>query len=378
MKIAIICNSYPTKKNKINQIFIKNLVDELNKDSIQVKVFYNKIYDLWGNASNRKKFIFNLIKYLFFFLSQIELLFKIKSFNVLNPHGVMISGFIAVIFKKIFHIPVILHVHGGDLNIYPSSNNIYKKIYRFTIKNCDFIFANSTDVKIKILKYFNFNKKNLSVLSPGVNYNKFFELDEKIVYEEKIKININPAKFILMFAGSAIPRKGLDILVNGLSNLSKNNLEKIHLLICSDGPELESNKKKLKAIHHLGNSIFFLKKVNQEKLNILYNIADIFVFPSREEPLGLVGLEAIASGTPVIGSNVGGIKEYINNKNGFLFNPNKDSELTKLLSQIIQNPIELKRINKNIDKRQTSHDILISKNTFMNKVLEIINKTKKL
>lgn len=113
-------------------------------------------------------------------------------------------------------------------------------------------------------------------------------------------------------------------------------------------------------------------------MNILYNIADIFVFPSREEPLGLVGLEAIASGTPVIGSNVGGIKEYINNKNGFLFNPNKDSELTKLLSQIIQNPIELKRINKNIDKRQTSHDILISKNTYMNKVLEIINKTKKL
>ena len=52
----------------------------------------------------------------------------------------------------------------------------------------------------------------------------------------------------------------------------------------------------------------------KEKLNILYNIADIFVFPSREEPLGLVGLEAIVSGTPVIGSNVGGIKEYINNK----------------------------------------------------------------
>ena len=62
MKIAIICNSYPTKKNKINQIFIKNLVDQVNRDSIQVKVYYNKIYDLWGNASNKKKLIFNLIK----------------------------------------------------------------------------------------------------------------------------------------------------------------------------------------------------------------------------------------------------------------------------------------------------------------------------
>ena len=374
MKIAIICNSYPTKKNKINQIFIKNLVDQVNRDSVQVKVYYNKIYDLWGDASNKKKLIFNLIKYLFFFLSQINLLLRIKSFNLLNPHGVMISGFVAVIIKKIFHIPVILHVHGGDLNIYPSSNIIYKKIYEFTIKNCDFIFANSTDVKVKILTFFNLNEKNLGVLSPGINYRKFFKLDKKIIYKEKIKFNINPEKFILMFAGNAIQRKGLDILVSGLSNLNTNVLEKIYLIVCSDGPELESNKIKLNAIPQLENSLLFCKKVNQEELNIFYNIANLFVFPSREEPLGLVGLEAIASGTPVLGSNVGGIKEYINKNNGFLFNPDKDSELTELISQIICNQSELKRIRKSIDKKQAYHDIQISKDTYINKALEIVNK----
>ena len=51
--VAIVCNSYPTKKNETNQIFIKNLVTELDRRSIITYVYYNPIYNYWGNASNQ-------------------------------------------------------------------------------------------------------------------------------------------------------------------------------------------------------------------------------------------------------------------------------------------------------------------------------------
>ena len=104
------------------------------------------------------------------------------------------------------------------------------------------------------------------------------------------------------------------------------------------------------------NSLTFINKVKQEELNILYNISDFFIFPSRKEPLGLVGIESIAAGTPVIGSNVGGIKEYINDNNGFLFNPNKPEELSSLLLDLSLNHIEGKRFKNKLLKKLEEHD----------------------
>ena len=108
------------------------------------------------------------------------------------------------------------------------------------------------------------------------------------------------------------------------------------------------------------DSVAFLKKVDQPTLNILYNIATVFIFPSREEPLGLVGLESIACGTPVIGSNIGGIPEYINKNNGLLFDPNEPEELANIVSTILSDQKVIFSINNNIDKRMAEHDINIT------------------
>ena len=86
----------------------------------------------------------------------------------------------------------------------------------------------------------------------------------------------------------------------------------------------------------------------------------------------LVGIESIAAGTPVIGSNIGGIKEYINENNGFLFNPNKPDELTKIIRGIIKNPKKIDLISSNIDKKKSEHDIKVAVQKISNKILEYI------
>ena len=362
VKIGIICNSYPTEKNRTNQIFIKNLVDELYKQSVEPDVYYNVIYNYWGNASNRKGVLANLLKYSVFFLGLSRLIFKMRKYDVLNPHGVMLSGYSAILLKRLFHIPVVLHIHGGDLNIYSSSSYLYKNIYDATVSESDKIIVNSNDIKNKLLSLTGVIEDKVTVLSPGVSYDIFYPIDFKKLKSHQNSYNVDPNSIVLFFAGNAIKRKGLDILLTALSHLQIEQLNKITLIICSNGPEIEKTRNRLNQIPNLNNSTIFLNKVSQSELNILYNIATLFIFPSREEPLGLVGLEALACGTPVIGSNVGGIPEYINSDNGYLFDPNKPKDLSRIIGSLIDNPDIIESLKKNLDNRRSLHDISISAN----------------
>ena len=362
VKIGIICNSYPTEKNRTNQIFIKNLVDELYKQSVEPDVYYNVIYNYWGSASNRKGVLANLLKYSVFFLGLSRLIFKMRKYDVLNPHGVMLSGYSAILLKRLFHIPVVLHIHGGDLNIYSSSSYLYKNIYDATVSESDKIIVNSNDIKNKLLSLTGVIEDKVTVLSPGVSYDIFYPIDFKKLKSHQNSYNIDPDSIVLFFAGNAIKRKGLDILLTALSHLQIEQLNKITLIICSNGPEVEKTRNRLNQIPNLNNSTIFLNKVSQSELNILYNIATLFIFPSREEPLGLVGLEALACGTPVIGSNVGGIPEYINSDNGYLFDPNKPKDLSRIIGSLIDNPDIIESLKKNLDNRKSLHDISISAN----------------
>ena len=360
IKIAIICNSYPTIKNNTNQIFIKNLVNELCKQSIKPDVYYNMIYDYWGNASNQKNVLANLLKYAVYFIGLLRLILRIRQYNVLNPHGVMISGYTAILLKRLFHLPVVLHIHGGDLNLYSTSSNLYKNIYNKTISESDKIIVNSNDIKSKVLNLTGVEKNKVKVVSPGISYNIFFPMADDKIINQKDSYHIDPNKVVLLFAGNAIKRKGLDILITALESLTKEQLSKITLIICSEGPEIINARDRLNQIPNLKQSTLFIKKVQQYELNILYNIATLFIFPSREEPLGLVGLEALACGTPVVGSNVGGIPEYVNNENGYLFDPNNPKELSKIIESITDDPEIIKSLIKNLDNRRSHHDISIS------------------
>jgi len=318
------------------------------------------IFDYWGNASNKKNILANLIKYAVYFIGLLRLIFKIRKYNILNPHGVMISGYAAIILKRLFNLPVVLHIHGGDLNLYSTSSKLYKNIYNSTISESDQIIVNSNDIKSKVLNFTGVEKDKVKVLSPGISYNIFYPIaDDKIKNHKKL-YHIDPNKIVLLFVGNAIKRKGLDILITSLESLTKEQLNKITVIICSEGPEIINARNRLNEIPNLKKSTLFIKKVQQSELNILYNIATLFIFPSREEPLGLVGLEALACGTPVVGSNVGGIPEYVNNDNGYLFDPKDPEELSRIIGSIIDDTEIINSLIKNLDNRRSHHDISIS------------------
>lgn len=130
--------------------------------------------------------------------------------------------------------------------------------------------------------------------------------------------------------------KGLDILINAFSKIYKMfNMQQLKLIIIGEGPEkvrLEKLAKRLGII----NSVIFTGFQPNENIHVYYDAADIFVLPSREESFGMVLLEAMAHGLPLIGADNGGMKDIIRQElNGLLFKTGDVDSLTSSLIYLI-------------------------------------------
>ncbi len=123
--------------------------------------------------------------------------------------------------------------------------------------------------------------------------------------------------------------KGWDVLLDAVSELkSRKEIKEKRILFVGYGVQTELLKKRIQELGLLEFCDYLGPKTHQE-LSELYNQADVMIFPTMlYESLGLVGLEAMACGCPVIGSNIGCLPEYIKDETtGFLFEPGNSHEL---------------------------------------------------
>jgi glycosyltransferase involved in cell wall biosynthesis len=135
----------------------------------------------------------------------------------------------------------------------------------------------------------------------------------------------------LLFAGRLVSRKGGDVALRALSHLREWGGQ-FNLTICGDGPErdrLETLAYDLGVADH----VHFLGWASPEKLASLYQRSWAALIPSRKEPFGIVALEAIAGGCPVVASNVGGLPEAVGDC-GLLVEPEAPKALAEAIEEI--------------------------------------------
>ena len=150
--------------------------------------------------------------------------------------------------------------------------------------------------------------ERITVIPAGVDTGRF-NAEDKVTSRKRLHI---PDKETILFVGRIEPIKGLDILIDALKTLS--NSRDLQLIIV--GGNLSGDKELIalrKQAEHLGISemIDFRGSVEQSELKYYYSAADVFVLPSHYESFGLVALEAMACGTPVVASRVGGIPSFL-------------------------------------------------------------------
>lgn len=290
------------------------------------------------------------------FFKLIRVIFKYK-INIVHAHSTIPTGFLAVIISKIFRVPSFVTAHGMDINNFENSL-IFKRIISFTLNNCYKTIAVSGDLADK-MKQLGVNEDKILVLRNAVDINRFKPINGKIFLKDDFKKD----DVVILFVGYLDTFKGIFELIDAFFEIYKEN-KSIKLLIVGSGPKYNELKRKVSKLG-LDDSVKFKGKIAHDVIHQYYQAADIFTLPSYSEGLPLSILEAMASNTSVIASNVGGIPEIIEDgKSGFIVPPKNIEVLiekldvlinnTKLRESFAKNSLKMVQNNFNINKRTNS------------------------
>lgn len=179
------------------------------------------------------------------------------------------------------------------------------------------------------------------VIPPGVDVSHFYSIPSD---EAKMYIGLKPEDRMILFVGRIEPLKGVDTLIEAMACLQPKESRPVHLAIIGGDPsaspeEMNAEMARLQNLCEvlgLDQSVVFLGMRDQDKLPYYYSAAEVVVMPSHYESFGMVALEAMACGTPVIASEVGGLAYLVRDgETGFTIPAEEPETLCEKLSWLL-------------------------------------------
>ena len=325
MKILLVSNMYPDDKYPSYGIFVKRFEDEIKKIGVE----YDK--SVMIQQDNRFK---KLIGYVSFYM---KTFFRtlIENYDVVYIHYASYSSIPVLAANYFRKFKIYTNVHGSDVVPENRRQKTMQKYTRLILKKSDRIIVPSEYFKNYVKQKYELSEARIFVYpSAGIDRNIFFEIDNKKIelYKKKFKINNGLPTFGM--AGRISAGKGWDTFVEAILELKKDGVN-ANFIIIGSGNETNKLIKIIKE-NKLDNDIACFDLLPQEQLCIFYNIIDYFVFPTKREgeSLGLVAIEAMACGTPVIASDFAAPKYYVENDvNGFKFQVNSSHDLAEIIKK---------------------------------------------
>jgi glycosyltransferase involved in cell wall biosynthesis len=235
-------------------------------------------------------------------------------------------------------VPLVLTAHGTDLMGYDKWPEM-RHFAETAMEGCVKVICISKDNEALIRKTFPAHVDKIQRMRNGYNPAIFFpqQLDRAEVLGA-YGVDYQGQRLAL-FAGKLTNFKGVDVLLDAAAIIAQKDPD-VFIPIAGDGEE-RANLEAQKAALDLPN-VQFLGNVTQDALCRLYNIADVDLVPSRREPFGLVAVEAMACGTPVVATNEGGLPDFVNDSVGGLV-PVEDApaladKILDVLDRAVANP----------------------------------------
>lgn len=213
------------------------------------------------------------------------------------------------------------------------------KSERQLIKSCRLIIATTKKEKQDLISHYNASSQKIKVIPCGVNLNLFRPINKKVA---KKQLGFGDNK-VIIFVGRLEPLKGVDRLFEAVSYLKNPRLKTV---IIGGDKSSQNEIRRLKAISHklhLDDSVDFRGSIKQEKLPYFYSAADACVIPSYYESFGLVALESLACGTPIIAADVGDLKNIVRQgKTGYVVKNNNSRSLAAKMALLLAKSISAK------------------------------------
>ncbi len=304
-----------------------------------------------------KKIRVLLVPFLFLSL-YLHLLRLLPQFDVVHAHWLIPQGIVQSFFKK----PYIVTGHGSD--VVSMNNGILRTLKIRCLKKAGYITVVSKHLKNEVIKLY--NASNIDVIPMGCKTKNFGKK-----YAVSNFFNQGDKKVVL-FVGRLVEIKGVRYLIEAMKEINAK------LVIVGDGPirkELEEQAKEQ------GDKIVFLGSKTHEELKTIYASSDLFVAPSitakngGQEGFGLVMLEAMASGLPVIASRSGGIVDLVHDgENGFLVEEKNVNELREKINFVLRTLSDQNELKKNIKDVVNEFDYKVLAGKYFDHFNEILNR----
>lgn len=342
MNILFISRGYPTKKYPMNGIF------EYDQAKALSDYGHNVIFGFVDLRSIRRFRKFGFEKFekdgilhyginiplgrfprsvlSFFGYHGLKILYK-KIKKECGKPDLMHSHFLyksndAVQLKKNNNLPLVITEHLSNLmeeNIDTELLEVGDKTY----KNADEVITVSPGLKKVIKNEFNLKTKYI----PNIVDTEIFQFNN---------LNkTNNKEFNFISVGALIDRKGMDLTINAFNKAFKNN-PGIKLTIIGGGREKKNLESLIKELN-LEDRIKLTGRIERKKIAEYFKQSDVFVLASKGETFGVVFIEAMASGLPVIATRCGGPEHFIKKEQGLIIEKNNIDKLVKAMKNIYKN-----------------------------------------
>lgn len=246
---------------------------------------------------------------LLMFLSALPCIKKLQrdfAFDIIDAHYVYPDGFAAILLGSFFRKPVVVSARGSDINLF-AKLPLVRRFLQYTLNKADRVIAVSQALKDAMIAL-HIPEEQITVIPNGVDTEKFYPVLKE---EARRKLRLPHHKRILLSVGGLVPLKGFDLLIKALKLLFEEWHEQdLYLVIVGEG----SFRKELEHLIDtlgLGEHVSLVGAIPHQELCFWYSAADLFCLASSREGSPNVVLEALASGTPVVATEVGGIPEII-------------------------------------------------------------------
>jgi len=362
IKVILLTSSYPSSSDVVSRNFMTDLVESLTDKEIDIFIICPHQQNLpfreeqknitiirfpyWFTASGQKlggaggivpsinrSFLAKVQLIPFFIFQFIVTMRTVKKekIDLIHSHWVIPQGFVGALVRFITGIPHVVSIHGTDIHLihsYRITHPFMNMVARCT--NC--ITTNSSHTNQLLMDVISKKNINSSIIPMGI-YPEQFQSESPTSNKKELKI---------LFVGRLIDLKGICHLITAMKTVIS-MIDNVHLKIIGNGPE-RVKLEQLTNVLGISSRVQFIDNTGREKLLLHYNDANLFVLPSitingQTEGLGVVLLEAMASGVPVIGSNTGGIPDIITDGvNGLLVPPGDPDALAAAIITILENP----------------------------------------
>lgn len=348
--ILFLTNAYPDFESSYRGIFIKKMAELLHNDGYEVSVVTPKIYTKSHYfeeqngikvyrfpffARNKLLIEHKKIPYLgmiFYFVTgyflTIYAVFKNKC-NVIHAHWAIPTGLIGVWVGTLLKKPLIVTIHGSDLRMALEKPGLIRKCFIYVSKNAIHLNCVS-EVQKKQIEQLGIMKNKISVIPMGID-DAFLEMGKN----RRIALNKRP--FIILSSRNLLPIYNVSLLIRAIHIVLKEE-PKTKFLIAGEGSEKENLKSEVEKLD-LGASVEFLGRVPHKEMPNLLAKTDIYVSTSLYDGTSVSLLEALASGSFPVVTDIPSNREWITDSdNGFLVPVDQEKYLANRIIDAIRDP----------------------------------------